>query len=205
MVTPSIQGESTELATRLQNLPTDLYNEIYQLTFTAPSEPETRKIDQTTQPSHLLNVSQNSREIYAESYFGKNSPFYINMYGAKRWVQALQPSHAAKIKEIRITGYKFYYSSTEFRTTMRAMRRMSNFYQNDQLRFRQLQWGRRNDFFVMDLFTWEVTIFAKGTCFRKWLSLRDAKKLQIRVMEARAAGGLVAYREMMEEYAESDL
>lgn len=93
------------LAALVQSLPQELYDEIYDLTFTADDEPRVIYKDYT--PPHLLHVDSASRAKYARSYYG-SSTFKLPLVFGEKWVRSVQASHFDMICEFAVSrdGYK---------------------------------------------------------------------------------------------------
>lgn len=72
----SYNKPSTSLKQRLESLPQELSNEIYNLTFTA--DPGVREITKTYLPPHLLRVDRASRALFGASYYGNDAVFRIS-------------------------------------------------------------------------------------------------------------------------------
>ncbi len=93
------------LADHVQALPSELYNEVYQLTFTAKRE--IRQIDKSWKPPRLLQVNHHSRELFASSYYGEKSIIEIHKYLAHRWIKTLTQTHASHLREVRLGRQNF--------------------------------------------------------------------------------------------------
>lgn len=88
------------LASLVQALPKELYDEIYELTFTTNSS--IRHITERYQPPICLQVSRSTRETVAASYYGKDSIFYITKEDCRKWVASLPPSRFEMLRDVRI-------------------------------------------------------------------------------------------------------
>lgn len=93
---------NNSLPALVQALPAELYDEIPNLTFTVSTD--SRTIDIAYQPPKLLQVNRASRELFAKSYYGQRSTFYIHKDLLKAFVTSLPTVHLTQITEIRITG-----------------------------------------------------------------------------------------------------
>lgn len=92
----------TTLASLVQALPAELYNEIYDLTFTA--DPGNRYIDGNYKPPSCLQVSRSTRKTFEQSYYGNNSIFYGGWKYASKWTWCLpRPLRFELLEEVEIT------------------------------------------------------------------------------------------------------
>lgn len=99
-----IADKMDELAQRVQNLPPELFNNVYELVFTA--NPATIEITDEYQPPHLLRVSKHSRKMFARSYYGKGTVFLVQGKRRnklmKRWTASVSQSrHFNMLYELR--------------------------------------------------------------------------------------------------------
>ena len=92
---------------RVQALPAELYNEIYDLTFTNTSK--VQRIDQNTKPPSALQINRALREKFAQSYYGNNTIFYISITHVSKWLFSLQPTHVHKLTTLRIQNRELTY------------------------------------------------------------------------------------------------
>ena len=100
--------DERDLARRVQDLPGELYNIIYEYTFTVG--PGERKISKTYQPPSLLTVDRASRKLFAKSYYGSSgSSFVHNRNGTKevliRWLRSLPRRHLRLLNEVKEVYY----------------------------------------------------------------------------------------------------
>ncbi|PPJ60199.1 hypothetical protein CBER1_10124 [Cercospora berteroae] len=124
---------SLELRNHLECLPQELYNYIYDLTFTADAKVRLyarkyeikyleldhlqktfseRAVTINEPPPDLLHVNRHSRTKFASSYFGQESIFVI--VGPARWDICFQRSHLQLIRVPRymaISGCRFPYNN----------------------------------------------------------------------------------------------
>ena len=98
-----------QLAKHVQGLIPELYNYIYELTFT--TEPETRDITRQYKPSSLLQVDRASRNAYAQVLYG-GATFYVHCHDhdnhylrhqacCTNWFLSLPQAHVEMIRCIR--------------------------------------------------------------------------------------------------------
>ncbi|CAK3924817.1 Hypothetical predicted protein [Lecanosticta acicola] len=101
------------LRERLEKLPQELYNEIYNWTFTANTR--NRDIDRGRQETFiapdsgtLLQVDHLSRQQFAASYYGGEHVVFVahdsnaNVGSWRRWLQTVPAEHRHMIRELRI-------------------------------------------------------------------------------------------------------
>lgn len=101
--TSSFQEYETRTLIRLvHKLPPELFNEIYDLTFTAPSAEQ--HIGSSYKPPSCLQVNQYSRSVFAQSYLN-NSTFYIDRDIAQKWSASLTKDHLEMLAQVRIDGF----------------------------------------------------------------------------------------------------
>ena len=90
-----------ELATRVQSLPQELYDHIFNEVFTAPSE-DIVTIDRSSRPPKCLQVNRRSRELFAQSYYS-NTTFSISLSTwSADWLYVPSESHPLLIRELRL-------------------------------------------------------------------------------------------------------
>ena len=87
------------LAELVQNLPPELYNEVYKLTFTATAV--VVQIDRAYKPPSCLQVSRVTRDRFARPYYGP-SIFYIHKTLLAQWTKSLPRRHHSMPHEIRV-------------------------------------------------------------------------------------------------------
>lgn len=112
----------TTLQTSLEALPPELYNMIFDFTFTPSfmdrTEPykidakrftldftptlNDRIIDASYKPPQLLQISRATRKKYAKAYYGNGSVFFINGDLDKRFINTIPRKHARQIRDVRI-------------------------------------------------------------------------------------------------------
>lgn len=88
-------NKSHELRELLQRVPQELYDNIFELVFTADHE-VVRNITRDYKPPVQLQVSRATRELFAESYYGHGSSFSLNE-NVKQWAERLPLEHFDKI------------------------------------------------------------------------------------------------------------
>ena len=86
----------------IQALPPELYNEVVRITFTASATP--RHICSNYKPPSSLQVNQDIRKYFAESYFGNESVFYVEGVIAWRWLAIFPFDHGRLISDIRLSS-----------------------------------------------------------------------------------------------------
>ena len=106
-----------ELSGRIQALPAELYNLVFQYTFTADSSGKVVYVTSQHKPPSLLQVDRTSRATFARSYYGSNTifafrpaPEALSDYAqlSLLWVRSLAREHMVLISDIRVmSGYKF--------------------------------------------------------------------------------------------------
>ncbi|KAM3424577.1 hypothetical protein BST61_g6571 [Cercospora zeina] len=81
--------ETTALSARMMALPQELFDEIYDRTFTANKK--TRQIisASTGRPPHLLHIDRRSREKFAASYYRNTTFLVADHYVFGNWMEAL--------------------------------------------------------------------------------------------------------------------
>lgn len=105
------------LESLVQALLVELFNKIFDLTFTTDSEwslsPEydsrsINRIPRTYKPPSTLEVNRASRAAFARSYYGigtdrsRGTAFYISQTDAAAWISSLTPQHVDMLYEVRI-------------------------------------------------------------------------------------------------------
>lgn len=88
-----------QLPALMQRLPQEIFDNIYQLVFTAASEP--RQIDKHYRPPVQLQVDRASRKTFARIYYGDNSTFVLDSSIQIQWACSLPAAHFDKITRIR--------------------------------------------------------------------------------------------------------
>lgn len=90
-----------DLRSRLEDLPPELYDYIFSLTFN--THPSLRQIDSSYRPPHILQVDRTTRALAAKSYYGQGATFYCtNHEHCIRWLATLAPDHSQLLNEVRI-------------------------------------------------------------------------------------------------------
>lgn len=93
---------ANDLPTLVQNLPQELYDEIYGLVFASSST--THRIRDSYRPPNGLQVSRTSRRRFAELYYSSKSTFTVSKHLAAKYLCSLESSHLDLMRDIRITG-----------------------------------------------------------------------------------------------------
>lgn len=99
-----MSDSSAELRARLEFLPQELYDHVWELTFTA--EPGMRDVD--TKPGRaahrghlkLLQIDSASRAHYAASYYGAGASFRFIMGSRFSWLNSLSIAHSSLLRDI---------------------------------------------------------------------------------------------------------
>lgn len=90
-----------DLAADVQNLPKELYDEIYDLVFTARSTEQVTRIDASYRPPAMLPVSRTTRQKFAASYYRSAKGFELQrMDLLRKWLKNLAVEHKGLIKRI---------------------------------------------------------------------------------------------------------
>lgn len=100
------------LASLVQGLPAELYQEIYDLTFTTGAGEHS--IKQNYKPPNCLQVNRSTRESFARSYYGEDSTFLVDGPADRicaKWINRLPDAHAAMLSEIRVVKPRMCTSS----------------------------------------------------------------------------------------------
>lgn len=95
-------ASSDALRRALQNLPQELYDHIYNLTFTALAD-DTVRITKHHRFPAVLHVDHASRELAAAAHYSQNkfSTGKISHGVFLAWLEAIPPSHRGHIRDIR--------------------------------------------------------------------------------------------------------
>ena len=105
----------SDLSKRIQNLPQELYDMIYEHTFTADTEKV--EINADYKPPKLLAVDRASRHFYAKSHYGGRMFFVAfgvnDLRDLLRWLKSLSGDHQAMIREIRFESPHHYIGSEQ--------------------------------------------------------------------------------------------
>lgn len=99
------ETETTTLASLVQSLPPELYNEIFDLTF-APA-PGIQHIRKGYKPPSCLQVSRSTRRNYVVSHYTR-STFYMTKEDCAKWLASLPDNHIDLLTEIRILNCSIY-------------------------------------------------------------------------------------------------
>lgn len=113
------------LASLVQALPAELYNKVLELTFTA--DRNVHEIDRFYVPPKLLQVSRNTRAMFARSYYGNGSQsdssdpptFYASLALCSKWIGLLTQAHVDLLQEVRISDQKLIVTSVFGQTRYR--------------------------------------------------------------------------------------
>ncbi|KAK3712794.1 hypothetical protein LTR37_008885 [Vermiconidia calcicola] len=92
-----------DLASRVQDLPPQLYNLIYNDVFT-PSTTTINLIDKTYKPPSTLQVDRQSRVIFAMAYYGKGTTIISEALFPGRvvdWLSSLNTRHLARLRKAK--------------------------------------------------------------------------------------------------------
>lgn len=84
----------------LHALPSELYDKIFDLTFTKCEN--SHAIDKTYKPPNSLLVSRSTRDQFAKSYCGDRSIFYISQFTLSDFIDSLTIEHRMLFSEIRL-------------------------------------------------------------------------------------------------------
>lgn len=79
--------KTTSLRDLMQSLPQELYNEIYNMTFTANQK--VLYVTRTYCPPHLTRIDHNSRTKFVASYYRNTTFLFTRRRTFRRWKQAL--------------------------------------------------------------------------------------------------------------------
>ncbi|KAJ9628523.1 hypothetical protein H2203_002423 [Taxawa tesnikishii (nom. ined.)] len=90
-----------ELSDLINNLPPELYIQIFDLTFTPDAD--IRYIKADYKPPRLLHVNRQSRQRFAKLYYGENAIFHTNGANGSRWVKSLPQAHRDMVRKIRFS------------------------------------------------------------------------------------------------------
>lgn len=97
--------DTTTLNERIQALPAEIYNEIYDLTSTPSS---VTHITREYKPPASLQVSRATRRKFSELYYDKDRTFYVNHALAWTWLKSIETRVRLQIRsEIKITKWSF--------------------------------------------------------------------------------------------------
>lgn len=95
----------TALSQAIQDLPQELFDSIYNQTFTAV--PGLRIINASYRPPNLLCIDRASREKFAASYYGRGNVFQTHKENQLyQWLASLTVQHRALITSVRVDWRK---------------------------------------------------------------------------------------------------
>lgn len=99
----------TDLATRVHNLPPELFNQILEHTFTlddtmaGTTTHQPLQIDTAHRVPHLMQVDTHSRARLAEQLYARPDPIYCTDHlTAASWLLSLPAAHRALLREVRV-------------------------------------------------------------------------------------------------------
>ena len=88
-----------KLSQRVQDLPPELFNQIYTETF--QTDLQECSIDDSYKPPQLLQVNQASRSLFAQSYYGRTTFIFDKRAICYRWTKSLPDEHCLLLRTIR--------------------------------------------------------------------------------------------------------
>ncbi|CZT15458.1 uncharacterized protein RCC_01314 [Ramularia collo-cygni] len=107
----NIKDECEVMRERLEDLPQELYDQIYKTVFTAP--PGVRNMHNGDGVNtRLLQISRASRALYAKSYYGAGADFvftsemYLYHSTMLSWIQVLPAEHLEYIERITMISFE---------------------------------------------------------------------------------------------------
>lgn len=93
----------TDLATRVHNLPPELFTMIHDFTFHVESPSSPLTIDSAHKVPHLMQVDAQSRAALAQTLYARPEPIYLaNHKLAAQWLLSLPHEHLAMLSEVRV-------------------------------------------------------------------------------------------------------
>lgn len=94
----------TDLATRVHNLPAEIFNMIHDYTFTLDHRVnQPLDIDATHKVPHLMQVDPLTRNLLAQQLYARPEPVYCaNHEVAAQWLLSLPKNHRAMLREVRV-------------------------------------------------------------------------------------------------------
>lgn len=107
------EGDTAQFAKHLQGLPQELYDKIYNLTFSAIRVPRAT-IDSHYRPPATLQVDQASRELFANVYYSTCNFRFRNMRKFTTWVRAMTKPHLRLINHMTYDGPLSSVNATAF-------------------------------------------------------------------------------------------
>lgn len=106
MATSKRKRESAEVRVDLlQALPREVFDLIYEMTFTRHSG--LRHISADSKRPQRLQIDRKSRELFAKSWYGRDSIFVMNLEAAGPWLKSLPSRHFNMLTEIRLANEEF--------------------------------------------------------------------------------------------------
>jgi hypothetical protein len=98
---PVMAVKPMTMAERVQSLPPELFNKIYEEVFTPPNS-EIVKTTLSYRPSHLLAVDSASREKYAQAYYPKTTFDLTLVAWMNTWLSALNKGHRKLVRAVQL-------------------------------------------------------------------------------------------------------
>lgn len=92
------------LSQLLRTLPQELFERIYHATFTAP--PTVIYIVEPFPPPHLLEVSRDSRSLFARSYYSSTAFAFDAPATLTKWLRCFTPTHRSMLETIVIVRWE---------------------------------------------------------------------------------------------------
>lgn len=108
-------ADTGRLATRVQSLPPELFDEIYALTFTPTSD--TVVITKKYRPPKLLQVDRASRNLFAEHYYAQTKFTATDMDVVVHWLRSLRDEHLKLLTDVRLLTVRkseYWFDLAEF-------------------------------------------------------------------------------------------
>lgn len=103
-----------KLVEQVQSLPQELFDKIYDLTFTSESQRmpdpvwDARCVERS---SHMLpstlQVSRATRAAFAETFYGEGTTFYVSWEAVGAWISPLASEHVSLLEDVRISDFMF--------------------------------------------------------------------------------------------------
>lgn len=93
--------EPSNLASRVQALPPELFNRIYTGTFKIDFD--TCKVNKSHKPPARLQVSQATRKEFADAYYSETTFTFGNRVTCRKWLKGIPRAHRRLLKRLRIT------------------------------------------------------------------------------------------------------
>lgn len=125
------------LRSRIQSLPPELYQQVYDLTFSTGAIESSalagKYISNLYKPPLMLRMNRHLRENFSKQFYGNGSVFYFKtLYVAVGWLASLPKHHIEMIQHIRILDFVDHYNDLRTNRPPRldlytfAMTRLSN-------------------------------------------------------------------------------